>query len=89
MPRLTFTTNLQRHVSLPDADVPGQTVREVLEAAFARNPQARSYVLDEQGMVRRHVAVFVNGALITDRVGQSDAVGADGEVTVMQALSGG
>jgi molybdopterin synthase sulfur carrier subunit len=89
MPHLSFTTSLQRHVPLPDAEVPGRTVREVLEAAFARSPQARGYVLDEQGVVRKHVAVFVNGALITDRVRQSDPVAADAEVTVMQALSGG
>ncbi|TWU00285.1 hypothetical protein Pla108_12340 [Botrimarina colliarenosi] len=49
----------------------------------------KSYVLDEQGRLRRHVAVFVDGRLITDRLGLSDAVTPTSEVFVMQALSGG
>ncbi|MCG3128831.1 MAG: hypothetical protein CHACPFDD_03727 [Phycisphaerae bacterium] len=89
MPRVTFTQNLQRHVQCPIADAPGATVLAVLEAVFAGNPRARGYVLDDQGGVRRHVTIFVNGRPIRDRSGLSDAVAADAEVFVMQALSGG
>jgi len=89
MPRVVFTENLQRHVACPPADVPGRTVREVLDAAFAANPRARGYVLDERGELRRHMIVFVDGAVVGDRVGLSDPVPAGGEVYVMQALSGG
>ncbi len=89
MARVTFTQNMQRHVPSPPADAPGATVREVLERVFALNPPARDYVLDDQGAVRRHMVVFVNGHQIRDRVGLSDLVPPDGEVHVMQALSGG
>ena len=89
MPRLVFTPNLQRHVSCPAGEWAGATVREVLDAFFAANPQARSYVLDEQGALRRHMAIFVNGVQIQDRVQLADPVPMDGEVYVMQALSGG
>ena len=89
MAQVQFTANIQRHVSCPPGEVAGDTVRAVLEAVFAMNPQARSYVLDDQGALRKHMLVFVDGQQIKDRAGLSDAVGASGRVHVMQALSGG
>jgi hypothetical protein len=89
MARVVFTPNLQRHVACPPADAPGRTLRAVLDAVFAAHPQARGYVLDEQGGRRKHMIVLVSGEQVRDRVGLSDPVPADGEVYVMQALSGG
>jgi hypothetical protein len=89
MPRVIFTPNLQRHVACPPVEVGGTMVREILDAVFAANPVARGYVLDEQGCLRRHMVVFVNGQQIHDSVRLSDVVPPGGEVYVMQALSGG
>ncbi len=89
MIRVCFTENIQRHIACPSEDVRGDTVRAVLDAVFETNPAARGYVLDEQGILRKHMAVFVNGKQIRDRITLSDPVPADGEVYVMQALSGG
>lgn len=89
MPRVEVTQNLQRHVACPPAEVAGRDVREVLEALFARVPQLRSYVLDDQGAVRKHVVVFVDGEQIHDRTRLTDAVHESSSVYVMQALSGG
>ena len=89
MARLIFTENLQRHVRCPPTEAEGTTVREVLDRAFASNELARGYVLDEHGAVRHHMVIFVDGVMIQDRQELSDAVAADAEVYVMQALSGG
>jgi molybdopterin synthase sulfur carrier subunit len=89
MPRVLFTPNLQRHVECPPTEVGGATVREALEAAFAANPRARDYVLDDQGDLRHHMVVFVNGEMLTDRAKLDVPVAGDAEVYVMQALSGG
>ena len=89
MARVVFTQNLQRHVACPPVEVPGTTVRAVLEAAFATNPPLRGYILDDQGRLRQHVVVFVDGRQVRDRVGLGDAVAEGSEVAVMQALSGG
>lgn len=89
MPRVSFTSNLNRHLDCPAADVEGATLRETLQAVFIDNPRLRGYVLDDQGAIRRHVAVFVDNEPVVDRVGLSDPVHADSEVFVMQALSGG
>ncbi|WP_317987814.1 MoaD/ThiS family protein [Hyalangium gracile] len=67
----------------------GATVREALEAYFARHPQVRGYVLDEQDALRHHVVVFVNGSQLRDRSNQGEAIGEAAEIYVMQALSGG
>jgi len=39
--------------------------------------------------LRWHVAVYVNGRLVTDRTGLTDPVGPHDEIYVFQALSGG
>ena len=89
MPRIIFTPNLQRHISAPATEATGQTVRAVLESVFAENPRLRSYILDDQGRVRRHVVLFIGGQRIRDPIGLSDAVDESDEIFVMQALSGG
>ena len=89
MAHVVFTSNLRQHLEVPPVDAKGRTVREVLEAVFQSNPQARSYVLDDQGGIRQHMVVFVNGKAINDRKGLSDPVPDGAEVYVMQALSGG
>ncbi|MGN6110076.1 MAG: MoaD/ThiS family protein [Kofleriaceae bacterium] len=89
MATVAFTPNLARHVECPPQTVEGATVRVVLDAVFAANPRLRGYVLDDQGGLRRHMMVFVDGQQIDDRERLSDPVGAASEIYVMQALSGG
>jgi hypothetical protein len=89
MARISFTPNLQRHLDVAPCEVMGDTVAAVLAEVFAVNPRLRSYLLDDQGQVRRHVAIFVDAERIGDRRQLSDRVGADSEVYVVQALSGG
>lgn len=89
MPRIEFTPNLRRHLAVPTGAVDGRTVREVLENAFERNESLRGYILDDQGRLRQHVVIFIDGDLIADRTDLSDPVSDQAEVFVMQALSGG
>jgi len=89
MPVVAFTPNLTRHLDCPDVVVPAGTVAEALERVFAENPRLRSYIVDEQGRLRQHVAVFVGGELVHDRVHLTDRVQDHQDVFVMQALSGG
>ena len=89
MASVTFTSNIQRHVVCPPTVAPRSTVREVLDVVFADNPRARSYVLDDQGALRKHMVIFIDGDAIRDRHALSDSIGADADLYVMQALSGG
>ncbi len=89
MARVVFTQSLQRHLDCPPVECGGETVREALEQAFATNPRVRGYVLDDQGNLRRHMIVFVNGVQVQDRVRLGDPLSPGAEIYVMQALSGG
>ena len=70
-------------------EVAGGTVGDVLEGLFQRHPNLRGYVIDERGMLRRHVAVFLDGAAIHHHSDLREPLAAQAEVYVMQALSGG
>ena len=89
MPRVIFTANLLRYFGSPNSDVEASTVRAALEAVFAKHPQARDYVLDEQGCLRRHVVIFVDGVRLRDLRRLSDPVQPNSQIHVLQALSGG
>lgn len=89
MPLVRFAPALTRHVPCADQQVDAATLRAALDAAFRAAPSLRGYVLDEQGAVRKHVAVFINGALIASRGDLRQALRPDDQVLVIQALSGG
>lgn len=89
MVKVHFTSNLRRHVDCPSMDCNGLTVREVLEEVFVQHDRLQTYVLDDQGALRKHMSILINGQAVKDRVRQSDDVAAMDEIWVMQALSGG
>lgn len=89
MPWIEFTSHLARHVEAPAREVAAASLREALEQIFSDSPRLRSYILDDQGQVRQHVAVFVDSVLLRDRVHWDVPLRNDSRVYVMQALSGG
>lgn len=89
MVTVTFTSHLQRHVDCPRQQVEAATLGEALARVFERNPQARGYILDDQGGLRQHVAVFIDGERALDRRHLGDALAPAAEVHVLQALTGG
>jgi molybdopterin synthase sulfur carrier subunit len=90
MPRVAFTPHLKTFFpTLEECEVPGATVRAVLDELERRHPGLASYVVDEAGRLRRHVNIFVGDEPIYDRARLSDAVPEGGRVFIAQALSGG
>ena len=69
--------------------VAGTTVREAIEQMLAVVPTMRGYILDDQGALRHHVAAFVDGVVVRDKQRLGEAVPPDGEIYLVQALSGG
>ena len=86
MPRVVFTSHLQRFVECPEHEVGGDSVRTALDEVFAGNPRLREYILDDQDRLRKHVIVFIDGRRTREL---SDAVSTSSEIHVLQALSGG
>ena len=89
MPTVSFAPQLQRHVACPTQTVAASTLGDALKAAFVAAPSMQSYVLDEQGHVRKHVAVFVNNEMIASRRNLSLPLRENDSIMVIQALSGG
>jgi hypothetical protein len=89
VPRLFFASRLRAVAPADGFAAEGANVGAALEAAFAAAPALRSYVLDEAGRVRKHVAIFVDGERGARETVLGQGLTPASEVYVMQALSGG
>ena len=90
MVRVEFAASLRRHVQCGPQDVQPGTLRTVLDAALtAGPPELRHYVLDDQGHIRKHVAVFVNQTMVLNRQRLDQTLVSGDTVLVIQALTGG
>lgn len=86
-----FAAHLQRHVTIADQTIAASTISEAIARACEAAPAMRHYVLDDQGNVRKHVAVFIDGTLFLPRHDmQRPSPLSDGaKVHIIQCLTGG
>ena len=90
MATIRFTPILSRFFpELDNRTLPAGTVADLLKQLEGEYPGLSAYLLDDQGALRQHVNIFVDGKKIRDQSTLSDQVGKGQEVFVMQALSGG
>lgn len=89
MPKIACTPRLENIGPVALTDYAGATVGEVLDAVAVDYPRLKNYVLDDQGRVRKHIAIFVEGVLQPRQTVLNHALHDTDEVYVMQALSGG
>ncbi len=89
MVTVSFTPHLQRHLRISHTTPPPGSLRHVLEHLFVHHPGLRSYLLDDQGGLRHHLAIFIDGTAVLDRQTLADPVPDGAEVHILQALSGG
>jgi molybdopterin converting factor small subunit len=68
-----------------EVELDGATVVEVLKALERQHPETRGWILDERGLIREHINVFVNKEY--GREGTS--VTASDRLHVIPAISGG
>ena len=90
MPVVKFTKALKRFFpNLQDTPANGSTITDVLSEMDSHYPGVKSYLLDEHGQLRKHVNIFIDGSMITDRNALKDAFTQNSEIYIIQALSGG
>jgi molybdopterin synthase sulfur carrier subunit len=90
MPTIKFTYALKRFFpELKATPAAGKSFPEIFTELDLQYPGISSYILDEQGSLRKHVNIFIDGKMITDRKTLSDAFTTGSEIYIMQALSGG
>jgi molybdopterin converting factor small subunit len=68
-----------------ELEMEGTTVGDVLRGVEAAHPKLEGWILDEQGRVRQHVNVFVNG----ERLKEDAPVAAGDRLHVLPSISGG
>jgi len=66
-------------------DLEGSTVGEVIRGLEATWPKTVGWVLDEQGRIRRHVNVYVNG----ERAREDASVAPGDRLHVLPSITGG
>ncbi len=89
MPVIACTQHLREVGPGQPRYFPGATVRQALQAMAEAYPRLPSYILNDQGEVRQHVAIFLRGELQNRRQVLDQPVGDQEEIFIMQALSGG
>lgn len=90
MVKVEFAASLRRHVPCAPQSVAPGSLRTVLDAALdAAPPELRHYVLDDQGHIRKHVAVFINQTMVLNRQKLDQTLASGDTVLVIQALTGG
>lgn len=90
MPTVKFTSALKRFFpKLTDTELSANNVSDVVQSLEKAYPGIEGYLLDEQGALRKHVNIFVDGQLIEDRENLSDSIIHSKEILIFQALSGG
>jgi len=68
-----------------ELEVEGATVAEVLRALEREHPDVKGWILDERGVIREHINVFVN----KEYGREETALGPEDRVHVLPAISGG
>jgi hypothetical protein len=89
MAKVHFTRWLAAVAPAAPVEIGGDTVKDVLDRLFADNVQAKNYVFDEQGRLRKHVCIFLDGERLAHAAALTAALTPQSEIYVMQALSGG
>jgi len=72
-----------------ELELPGATVREVLDALYQRHEDLRERLSDDGGDLRRFVNVYVGGEDIRFGEGLDTPVADGAEVQILPAVAGG
>lgn len=90
MATINFTSALKRfYPHLASVQIKASTVVDVLNDLDKTYPGMTDFLIDEHGVLRQHINIFIGDKLIEDRNNLSDLVRENDEILIFQALSGG
>ena len=69
----------------PEHELPGATVIDLLRELERAHPGVAGWILDERGLIRRHINVYVNG----ERGDEATQVNDGDRVEILPAITGG
>lgn len=85
MATINFRSPLKQRIGASSLEVAGATVAELVKNLETAAPAVKGWVTDEQGRIRRHVNVFVNG----EPASEDDAVAPADRIDIIHAITGG
>ena len=87
---IRMAKGLRVHVDVPaTVNVDGDNAREAVDALIVAYPELQRFVLDDARRLRQHVNIYINDALIMDRVQLSDTLASGDRLYILPAVSGG
>ena len=87
---INFTSALKRfYPTLEPVEIAGDSVADILVLLEHKHTGLTDFLIDEHGVLRQHINIFIGDKMLTDRDTLSDRVGEHDEVLIFQALSGG
>jgi sulfur-carrier protein len=84
--KVLIPSPLLSYTRVPEVEANGETLSELLADLEQQYPGIRFRMIDEQGRVRNHMRVFVNGEQVFEL---TRALGPNDSIAIVQALSGG
>lgn len=84
--RVLIPSALHSYTGQPWVDATGGTVAALFDDLERQFPGIRFRMVDEQGQIRRHIRLFYQRTMLFDL---QTPLAADGELLIVQALSGG
>jgi molybdopterin synthase sulfur carrier subunit len=88
--RVLVTQPLRRYTAgVAEHRLEGATVGEVMAALGRRFPELAPKLLREDGSLRAHLIVYLEGRDVRLLAGESTPVGAESEIKLFAALAGG
>jgi molybdopterin converting factor small subunit len=85
MATVNLRAPLKQRAGASSVEVQGATVIEVIAGLERDVPELRGFLMDEQGQIRRHVNVFVDG----EPSEPSDSIRGSAQIDIIQAITGG
>jgi molybdopterin synthase sulfur carrier subunit len=88
MPQVKLFGILRRYAGSPQLELPGTTVRAVLEALCAMNTELCAAIRDENGL-RQYVRAMLNGHDVELAQGLDTPLAPNDEIAIFPPIAGG
>lgn len=90
MVQVNFTSHLEVFFpSLKSQQIIAVTLSELFFKLNQLYPGLSSYLLEDNGVIRKHVNVFLDGVLVENKSNLNVSIVEVSEIFILQALSGG
>lgn len=90
MVQVNFTSHLETFFpTLKPQNLMADNLKELMEKLNQLYPGLISYLLEDNGDIRKHLNVFLDGVLIENKSNLDISLKEVSEVFILQALSGG